>query len=89
MCAMGTPAELIIGKFGGHSKIAEVLGVDVSRVYRWTYPEDRGGTGGLIPQKHQVRLLEAAPELGIELAPADFFPPLSPDRAEQIRQGVA
>jgi hypothetical protein len=72
---MATPAEIIIEKFGGHARIAEILGVDVSRVYRWTYPEDRGGTGGLIPQKHQSKLLAEARSLGIGLTPADFFPP--------------
>jgi hypothetical protein len=75
MSAMAkSPAEIVIEKFGGHAVIAEVLGVSVSRVYRWTYPESRGGTGGLIPQKHQAPLLNAAREKQIELAPVDFFP---------------
>lgn len=78
---MKTPAELVIEKFGGHARVAEVLGVDVSRVYRWTYSSERGGTGGLVPQKHQAKLMEAAVAGGIELAPADFFAPLPPERA--------
>lgn len=68
-----TPAERIIEKFGGAAKLAELLQVDVSRVYRWTYPADRGGTGGLIPTKHQHRLIEIGRDHGIKIAPADFF----------------
>ncbi|MGP9819229.1 hypothetical protein ACTZWW_04370 [Salinarimonas sp. NSM] len=51
-----------------------MLGVNVSRVYRWTYPVARGGTGGVIPARHQAKLLTTARERGIELEPADFFP---------------
>jgi hypothetical protein len=69
-----SPAEVIIEKFGGPAKVAALLDLDVSRVYRWTYPEERGGTGGFVPQKHQIKLLEAARTDGIALAPADFFP---------------
>ncbi len=69
-----TPADLLVEKFGGHKQVAEILGIDLSRIYRWTYPADAGGTGGLIPQKHQVPLLNKAKELGIELSPTDFFP---------------
>ncbi len=54
--------------------MADMLQIDVSRVYRWTYPRDRGGGGGLVPAKHQVTLLRAAAARGILLAPADFFP---------------
>ena len=71
---MSTVAERIIKKFkGGESEIAELLGCDISRVYRWTYPKNRGGTGGTIPQKRQVELLQKAPLKGVSLSPADFF----------------
>lgn len=69
-----TPAEIVIEKFGGHLAIAAVLKIDVSRIYRWTYPQERGGTGGSIPSRHQMPLLDAAKEREIDLAPADFFP---------------
>jgi hypothetical protein len=71
---MKSPAETIIEKFGGPAKVAVVLGLDVSRIYRWTYPEERGGTGGLIPQKHHLKLLEAARAEGIAITAIDFFP---------------
>jgi hypothetical protein len=72
---MRTPAEVVIEKCGGHAAVAEILGVDVSRVYRFTYPKERGGTDGTIPTKHQQVLLDGAAARGIELRPADFFTP--------------
>lgn len=49
--------------------------VDVSRVYRWTYSKARGGTDGLIPTRHQQRILDEAMRRGIDLQPGDFFQP--------------
>ena len=51
-----------------------MLGVDVSRVYRWTYPRSRGGSDGVIPARHQARLLSEASKRGLPLRPDDFFP---------------
>lgn len=66
-------ATKVIEKIGGPKAVADILGVDVSRVYRWTYPKSRGGTGGLIPAKHQSDLLIAARAKGLSLKPSDFF----------------
>lgn len=71
------PAKTIIAKIGV-DKTAEVTGKHVSRVYRWMYPKERGGTGGLIPQTDQPAILQYALSRGIDLSPADFFP--SPKR---------
>jgi len=57
-----------------HEVALPMHGVDVSRVYRWTYPKNRGGTGGLVPAKHQARLLQLAREAGRQIEPSDFFP---------------
>jgi hypothetical protein len=77
MCpAMKTPAEVVIEICGGPRAVANICGVDVSRVHRWTYPPDRGGTGGIIPAKHQNTLLDAARSRGLALRPEHFF--LSP-----------
>lgn len=74
---MDTPAARVIAKFGegtkGHYRVAELLGRHVSRVFRWTYPKERGGTGGLIPPREQDRLLEIARREGVALARSDFF----------------
>lgn len=72
-----TVASDIIRKFGGAQAVAEACGVSFTAVYRWTYPRDRGGTGGVIPAKHQQALLRAAVTRGIKLKPADFFEPVS------------
>ena len=53
--------------------MAEWLGLSVTSVYRFTYPKERGGGGGLIPAEHQQVILEKARELEIELSPEDFF----------------
>jgi len=67
-------AENIISKFGGASAVAEICDVDVTRVYRWTYPKgERHGTDGLIPSWHQHTLLYEAQNRGIDLTPNDFF----------------
>lgn len=66
-------AERIIKKCGGPTVVAGICGVHVTRVYRWTYDRERGGTGGIIPTRHQNRLLIGAMQQGIDLSPADFF----------------
>ena len=78
-----SPADMVIEKFGGHRVVAEILGIDVSRVYRWTYSREQGGTGGSIPQKHQIPLMNAAREKGIILSHADFFP-VETDSAQPV-----
>jgi hypothetical protein len=66
-------AEKIIDKCGGAQRVADWLGLKVSAVHRWKYPQDRGGTGGLIPSNRQQELLERARAEGIDLKPSDFF----------------
>jgi hypothetical protein len=67
------PAKSIIAKIG-IEKVAEITGKHVSRVYRWMYPKERGGTGGLIPQTDAPTILKYARDNSIELSPADLFP---------------
>ena len=70
---MKNAAAHVIEKCGGPSVVAEMLGLHVTQPYRWTYPKCRGGTDGIIPAKHQQKLLVAAVDRGIELRPDDFF----------------
>lgn len=70
---MTNTAQHIIDKCGGPRATAELAEVDVSRVHRWTYPKERGGTGGIIPAKRQALILRKAREQGIDLTPNDFF----------------
>lgn len=66
-------AQSLIDKLGGIEAVAFATGVDKSRVYRWTYPAERGGTNGEIPRKHWSSLIAAAQARGIELTHSDFF----------------
>lgn len=70
---MLNPASRIVALLGGPQTTAELAGVHISRVFRWTYPKARGGTGGLVPAQHQQRLLDQARARGIALEPDDFF----------------
>ena len=69
---MSNAATRIIEKFGGSRRLAKLLGLDASAVYRWTY-QGKKGAGGAIPTRHQNRLLQEAAAHGIDLSPADFF----------------
>lgn len=68
-----TPAERIIKRCGGVARTAEIVGRTQSVVHRWTYPKNRGGTGGMIPGAAQVKLLEAAARGEVDIRPDDFF----------------
>lgn len=69
------PAQHVIAKLGGFAAVAKITGVHVSRVHRWTYTRESGGTGGVIPSRHQQPMLDFARESGVNLKPADFFEP--------------
>jgi hypothetical protein len=66
-------AERVIEKCGGVAKTAELINKSPSWVYRWTYPKDKGGTGGTVPQSSQHELLKLAKEGKVTITPADFF----------------
>ncbi len=68
------PANTIIQVCGGFSAVAEITGRDETRVRRWTYTKDKGGTGGLIPSECQQVLMEEARKRGLPLTPEHFFP---------------
>jgi len=69
------PANTVISKVGGFDAVAEITGAHVSRVYRWTYPAERGGTGGTIPQRYHRTLLDYARGHSIDLSAEDFIAP--------------
>lgn len=50
------PAKSIIDKIGIETMHA-VTGKHVSRIYRWMYSKERGGTGGIIPQADAASVL--------------------------------
>ena len=68
-----TIAANIIKKCGGVHKVAEITGVTTGSVYKWTYPKERGGPGGMVPRKAAQALLDAADKGVVDVSAADFF----------------
>lgn len=69
------PAYSIIQKLGGCGTLAATLGVGRQAVWKWTQPKTKlGGTGGIIPQRHHVAILEAAQANEVAITAADFLP---------------
>lgn len=71
---MSGSAALIIDKLGGVGTVAEVAGVHRTRVSNWKRAKVKGGTGGMIPQKHIPKLLAFARRENIPLSADDFLP---------------
>lgn len=67
-------AERIIEKFGGAYKMAATLGARPSTVYRWTYPKEKGGCGGLVPSTAMPKILALARREGVFLTGDDLYP---------------
>ncbi len=64
---MATPAERIIERFGGLTKLADALGhKHPTTVQGWK-------VRGRIPAKQQEVVLKLAKDRGLDLEPADFF----------------
>ena len=70
---MLNPAHHVIQKHGGVHEVAALTGRHVSRVMRWSWPKERGGTGGLIPTDMQHLLMAGGRAKGVSLSAADFF----------------
>jgi hypothetical protein len=68
------PASSIIAKIGGEAVAAKITGTAYTAPYRWQHSRDRGGTGGLIPQRYHRTLLDYAQSNGIALKAEDFLP---------------
>lgn len=73
-----TQARRIIEKFGGERALQRALkdaghDIDITRIYRWTYPRSRGGTGGLIPSQQIPHILKAARLQGVLIVAEDLY----------------
>ena len=51
------PAATIIRLLDGHESVADICGVHPHTAYRWALPRAAGGTGGIVPAKHQDALI--------------------------------
>lgn len=68
------PAAEIIARLGGTAQVAAITGLDQSTIRRWRMPTPKG-TGGLIPDRAKIELIDHARRLGVTLAWDDFKPP--------------
>ena len=75
------PAKQIIGRLGGEAQVAFITGTAYTAPYRWQAAKWKGGTGGLIPQRHHRALLDFAHARRIPLAAEEFLPPRRTDAA--------
>ena len=75
-------AKRVIKKLVGPRAVAGMLAMSTQAVYKWMWPFDKGGTGGLIPARRQIELMIAARQRGIMLTKDDFFPKDAPDADE-------
>lgn len=71
---MMEPAKTVIEICGGVDAVSKLTGRDKSRVHRWGYPKEKGGSNGLIPSDVAAQLLQDARHLGLR---ADHFFPLT------------
>jgi hypothetical protein len=76
------PAQRIIDRLGGEAQVAFLTGTSYTAPYRWQAARAKGGTGGLIPQRHHRGLIDYARAKGIPLTAEDFLadPPQVPDK---------
>jgi hypothetical protein len=84
------PAISLITKIGngnfakGVNRLHLWTGIKKDAIYRWRYPVEKGGTGGVVPSQHQQKILDAARREGVPLTTADFF--LSPADADEPQE---
>jgi hypothetical protein len=69
-----SPAAVVIARLGGEAMVSAITGTAYTAPYRWQAPRAKGGTGGLIPQRHHRRLIDYARAKGIPLTAEDFLP---------------
>lgn len=60
------PAYSVVERLGGKSAVSNRLKIHKSTLTRWCQPVP-WGTGGMIPQRHWLTLLEMAREAGVSL----------------------
>jgi hypothetical protein len=75
------PASSIIERLGGEAVVSKITKTAYTAPYRWQHSREKGGTGGVIPQRHHRTLLDYARARGIPLRAEEFLaPPAKPAR---------
>jgi hypothetical protein len=75
------PAATIVSRLGGDTAVAGIVSVHRTRVANWKRPKEKGGTGGLIPQRYHRSLLDHAAANALELSADDFLAPRAEEHA--------
>lgn len=78
------PACSIVRKLGGPKTVSSIVGIHRTRVYKWMYGREVGGTGGQIPFRYAPALIAAARQAGIALSAEDFLPASDGAGAPQV-----
>lgn len=66
------PAFSVVSTLGGVRATAALLEIDPSAVSRWLTAKDKGGTGGVIPQKYWRPILRHAKYSKLEITISDL-----------------
>lgn len=74
-----TQVDRIVSKFGGWKALWNALKTagfdrDLTALYRWSYPKEKGGAGGVVPTHSMHQILEAARSEGVHLTTEDLDP---------------
>ena len=77
-------AKNIIDKFGGIKALAEAIGKDPATIYRWTYPKEKGGTGGIVPSSATLIIQHAADQHNISLIEENPTQPVNAPHPHQF-----
>ncbi len=67
-------ARNVIRTLNGVVRTAAICKISHASVCAWDRPKSRKGTGGLVPARHQQRILAYAREHNLPLTPADLIP---------------
>ncbi len=73
------PARTIIQMLGGEKVVSEITATAYTAPYRWQHAREKGGTGGLIPQRYHRLLLDHASQKGLPLKAEDFLAASQPE----------
>lgn len=75
-------AAHICSLFGGERRMSQLLGVNESTCYRWSYPPPKG-TDGIIPSRHVNKIKSIARFHGVLLSEEDWAPRPNPKFKEK------
>lgn len=76
------PASTIIKKLGGATLVSKGINVHRTRVYKWMWPKERQGTGGIIPHWQIPKILNYAKKIGVPLSEYDFVKKIPQERKD-------